>query len=167
MWAYRVGHTCGRDAAAGYVNGERVMGRFDRSTTPRAAGDAANGAHTIVRAQRLAASGNVAQALVLFRDIVREGNPRDRQAACVGAGNAYLAMQRYELAEACYEQAAGAGWDPDLFAESLQNLGIARYVRGDRSGACAAMQELAVLDHPVFSPLARDNLEVLFGLAVF
>ncbi len=100
------------------------MGRFDRSTTPRAAGDAANGAHTIVRAQRLAASGNVAQALVLFRDIVREGNPRDRQAACVGAGNAYLAMQRYELAEACYEQAAGAGSDPDLFAESLQNLGI-------------------------------------------
>lgn len=142
------------------------MGRIMRSSNAEP-GEGGLSGRTLVRAQRLAASGENLQALTLFREIVDAGPARDRQAACVGAGNAYLALQRYELAEACYEQSATAGADPDLFAESLQNLGIARYVRGDRSGACDVMRELAVLDHPVFSPLAQDNLQVLFGLVVY
>lgn len=142
------------------------MGRIVRSTNAEPA-EGGLGGRTLVRAQRLAAQGDNQQALALFREIIDAGPARDRQAACVGAGNAYLALQRYELAESCYEQSATVGADPDLFAQSLQNLGISRYVRGDRSGACDVMQELAVLDHSVFSPLAKDNLQVLFGLVVY
>ena len=142
------------------------MGRIVRSANTEAPEGGLSG-RTLVRAQRLAAAGEHMEALSLFREIVEGGPTRDRQAACVGAGNALLALRRYELAEGCYEQSATLGADPDLFAESLQNLGISRYVRGDRTGACDVMQELAVLDHPVFSPLAQDNLQVLFGLVIY
>jgi tetratricopeptide (TPR) repeat protein len=130
------------------------------------AAGAPEGERKLVRAHRFVQEGDTARALMLFRDIINGGDPRDLAQACVGAGNAYLAMTRYPLAESCYQQAVDAGAGGDLLAEALQNLGIVRYVRGDRAGACELMTELAMLDHPVFSPLAEDNLQVLFGIAV-
>lgn len=143
------------------------MGRFERSargTTDTVVNTQM--ADMLINAQRFAQDGNVREALPLFRQIIKSGEPEFLQAACVGAGNLYLAGKRYELAEALYTRALESGADPDLYAEALQNLGIARYVRGDRAGACAAMQELAVIEHPVFSPLAQDNLDVLFGIGI-
>lgn len=144
------------------------MGRFDRS---EGRGDSVTpgtqNARRLARAQRHMQEGDISGALMLFGEIISGGDPDHRQAACVGAGNAYLAGQRYDLAETAFENALEAGPDGELFAEALQNLGIVRYVRGDRAGACSVMQDLAMLDHPVFSPLATDNLQVLYGMSLY
>lgn len=117
-------------------------------------------------ARRHARAGNHPAALALFQAVIQTDDLLAAQAACVGAGNVCLLCRQFERAAELYEQARAFGGDDDTYAEALQNLAIARYLQRDHALACELMQELADLDHPNYSPLARDNLIVLFGITL-
>lgn len=112
--------------------------------------------------------GDGSAALARFGQIIHTGADADvRQAAYVGAGNVHLVNAEYGRATRCYKSALAISVDPDMSAEALHNLATVLYLVGDKPAAFEMMQQVALSDHPTLSPLASDNLRVLFGTGLY